>query len=168
MIAPVRGLQGGHAVAIHSMRFALFVLLISMVVLLLAARCSNERGCDSTGPGGENHPPVMQEIRDTTAVLGDTLWIPIEVSDPDGDELHFELLIECTWDKIFRDQCPRAGIRRSVMKVWFWPRIYDFGLSNFMAVVDDGRGGSDSTSFSIAVYPWTAGQDCMRTSEVSP
>ena len=147
------------------MRIASKLSVVGVIVLLLAIGCSKDNGSDPIVPEGENHAPVIQEIPDTTGVLADTLWIPIEASDPDGDTLHFQLLVECSWSEIMNDECPRAGIRSSVMKFWFWPRSYDLGWRWFMAVVSDGRGGSDSTRFSVRILSSvTPGRD----SQIAP
>ncbi len=44
-----------------------------------------------TDPGGTNHPPVLSRIGDRVVAVGETLTIPVEASDPDGDPLTFSV-----------------------------------------------------------------------------
>ncbi len=41
--------------------------------------------------GGTNHPPVLSRIGDRVVAVGETLTIPVEASDPDGDPLTFSV-----------------------------------------------------------------------------
>ena len=110
-------------------------------------------GCGSDkGAGPEpNRAPMLVEMRDTSAVVGDTLNVAVQATDPDGDELHYELIYECTWSEILQDHCPHAGIRTVGVLFWFCPRAYDISLRRFTIVVSDDRGGSDTTAFAVAV-----------------
>jgi hypothetical protein len=99
---------------------------------------------------------------------GYTLCIPLETFDEDGDSLQFRLYIVCSWSEIQLGRCPIAEVRSSSEEFWFWPRGFDIPLREFMIVVSDSAGGSDSTDFMVAVRamqcsneeacgPWAAG-----------
>jgi hypothetical protein len=141
------------------------VVVVLVGAMGLVASCSGDKG---TGPGKVNHPPVIAEVRDTTAIAGYTLCIPLETFDEDGDSLQFRLYIVCSWSEIQLGRCPIAEVRSSSEEFWFWPRGFDIPLREFMIVVSDSAGGSDSTDFMVAVRamqcsneeacgPWAAG-----------
>ena len=124
------------------------IAIVSLLAAVLLVGCAGDKG---VGPDGGNHPPVIQEIGDTTAVLGDTLRIQVVANDRDGDDVHFNLIIQCSWSDLQQDRCPHAGIKSSDLRFWFWPRTWDLASRQFLIVADDGRGGKDSTEFSVAV-----------------
>ncbi|MFZ1947797.1 MAG: hypothetical protein WAW06_09665 [bacterium] len=119
-----------------------------LVALCLLPSCSADKG---TGPGKVNHAPVIAEVRDTTAIAGYVLCIPLETSDEDGDSLQFRLYIVCSWSEIELGRCPIAEVRSSSEEFWFWPRGFDIPTREFMIVVSDSAGASDSTDFTVAV-----------------
>jgi hypothetical protein len=94
---------------------------------------------------------VIKHIRDTTAVLGDTLEIPIEAWDPDCDQLHFTLTYACEPLDVVEDRCPIAGIRTAGPVFWLWPRDNDVSIPGFVIGVSDGRGRADATAFRVDV-----------------
>jgi hypothetical protein len=116
---------------------------------ILAAGCSQDKGA-GPGPVDLNHAPVIQPMRDTTAVIGDTLKVLIQASDPDGDQLHFHAITECTWSELQQDLCPHAGFCNPGPVFWFWPRSSDH-VRGFTITVEDDHGASATTALSITV-----------------
>jgi len=130
------------------------VVSIVAFLLVLALACSRHE-CTCPAPAGR--PPVIDLIRDTTAVVGDTLRIPIEAHDPDGDQLHFELRMTCLTSpdphKVPKDPCPHAGIRTAGPSFWFCPLTRDIPAQQFTILVSDWQDGFAMTRFAVTVVP---------------
>jgi hypothetical protein len=125
------------------------VAWLVVVFTFLAVGCSQDKGA-GPGPVDVNRPPVIEHMRDTTAVIGDTLRVTIHASDPDGDQLHFHAITECSWADLQQDLCPHAGFHTAVPVFWFWPRSSDH-VRGFTIIVEDDQGASDTTAISITV-----------------
>lgn len=124
--------------------------VVFSVVLSLWLGCSKD---EITGPGdtNQNHCPVISQQSDTSTALGDTLQLVFAASDQDGDTLHFGLKSYCSWSELKNGQCPLATLNPHDGKFSFQPRTYDVPSRRFKVVVDDGRGGIDSTIFDVMV-----------------
>lgn len=120
------------------------------VVLSLWLGCSEDKGTGPVQPK-PNHRPVISLQSDTSATVGDTLRLVFTASDRDGDSMHFDLTAYCSWTEIQQGHCPLAEMGLHDGKFWFWPRAYDVPARRFKVVVDDGRGGVDSTEFNVVV-----------------
>jgi hypothetical protein len=132
------------------MKNTMSICIVIGVVLSLWLGCSEDTG---TGPAqtNPNHRPAISLQSDTFATVGDTLRLVFAASDQDGDSMHFNLTTYCSWSEIQDGHCPRAGVGLHDGKFWFWPRAEDVPTRQFKVVVDDGRGGVDSTKFNVVV-----------------
>jgi hypothetical protein len=132
------------------MKHAVTSWIVVALVLSFWLGCSEDTG---TGPGPvrTNHRPVISQQAETSGVVGDTLRLSFAASDQDGDSLLFTLTAYCSWSEIMAGRCPVARVGPRDGKFWFWPRTYDVPTRQFKVVVDDGRGGIDSTKFDVLV-----------------
>lgn len=108
---------------------------------------------DPLEPPEENHFPVIASQSDTFAIVGDTLRLEFSANDQDGDILHFEQEMPCTWEEVKNGNChlPIAHIDSRTGSFWFYPRTYDIPTRRVIVRVNDGRGGFDSTIFNVSV-----------------
>lgn len=118
--------------------------------------CSEEEPfepIDPIDPDVTNHLPVIASRSDTFAIVGDTLRLEFSATDQDGDSLHFEREIYCTWGEIRDGQChpPISHIDSRTGRFWFYPRTSDIPVREVTVTVYDARGGYASTTFSIYV-----------------
>ena len=126
-------------------------VLISLLVLLgliLASGCGN----DKPGPlGPANHAPVIQPQSDTSVALGDTLELWAHANDADGDELSYALAVHLTLTELKQGYSPDTGFDGATGYFWFRPKPDDAPARRFTFYASDGRGGIDSTTFSVTV-----------------
>ena len=120
------------------------------IVLSLWSGCSEDKG-NGPSPKPSNHRPALSLQSDTSATIGDTLRLVFTASDEDGDSPRFGLTVYCSRAEIFVGHCPLAEVGLLDGKFWFWPRTYDVPTRTFAVVVEDSRGGADSTKFNVVV-----------------
>jgi hypothetical protein len=116
--------------------------------LILAIGC----GDSGDGPAGpSNHPPVIQAQTDTSAAVGDTLVLWADAQDPDGDDLTYIGIAHITYEEFARGYFPHAGMHPTSGRFRFIPQADDAPRRRFSFCVDDGRGGEDSTTFTVNI-----------------
>jgi hypothetical protein len=71
--------------------------------------------------------------------------------DPDGDALEYSSSIEVTWEEIRSGYHPAGGMETETGRFWFRPSSADTPSRRITFMVDDGRGGRDSTAFRVVV-----------------
>lgn len=98
---------------------------------------------------GLNSPPTITNKEDapTNAVINLTLTFTFEATDPDSDPL--------TWGKISGPTWLNIGKANGT--IYGSPSLEDLGSSTFEIQVSDGKGGTDSHTFTITVEPITDG-----------
>lgn len=126
-------------------RMVMTMILPALVLCLLA--CGDED--EPTGP--VNNRPVMQAQRDTSVVMGDTLRLTAQADDLDGDVLDYGFTAFVTVQEILNGYRPNAEMNHSTGQFEFVGQSADQPSRTFRFQVDDGRGGVDSTRFSITV-----------------
>lgn len=88
-----------------------------------------------------NTPPVITPILDTVAVEDSLYSYDVEATDDDGDTLTYSLVVHPVGMAID----PSTGL------ISWTPTNVDVGLDSVEVRVADGRGGTDSQSFTITV-----------------
>lgn len=78
--------------------------------------------------GGTNHPPVLSRIGDRVVAVGETLTIPVEAADPDGDPLTFS---------VYGD-IPQGAKFDKVTRVFTWVPLQAGKAVYLTFVVSDG------------------------------
>lgn len=100
-----------------------------------------------------NHAPVLRPQSDTTITIGDTLHLWAVADDSDGDALMYGAAILGTWGRL-------RGVSHADFDIDFEPLTGHFIFralarrrmgNDFQFTVDDGRGGRDSTTFTVFV-----------------
>jgi hypothetical protein len=126
-------------------RAVMTMILPALVLGFLAC------GDDDEPTGPVNNRPVMQAQRDTSVVLGDTLRLTAHADDLDGDVLDYSFTAFVTVQEILSGYRPDAEMDNSTGQFEFVGQSADQPSRSFRFEADDGRGGVDSTRFSIAV-----------------
>lgn len=101
-------------------------------------------------PPGPNHAPTITAIPDTSMILGDTLRVRVQASDPDGDPLEYQvtpLLRDATEAGYVAD----AHIDARTGEFWFVPGGRDMPDRSILFTVTDDGGYFASTQFSVGV-----------------
>jgi hypothetical protein len=119
--------------------------LLILSVLLLACGDDDEPGMPS------NHSPIIQAQADTSTAIGDTLRIRAVADDADGDPLSYGVVASLTMQEILMGYRPNAEIDHDTGDFRFISQLADQPNRAFMFRVLDGRGGADSTQFTITV-----------------
>lgn len=88
-----------------------------------------------------NYPPKIEQIPDTTIQYAKRFEYQSSASDPDEDSVIFELVQTPSWLNVVAESGLLSGT----------PAISDTGLHSVILRADDGKGGYDSTWFSITV-----------------
>ena len=125
----------------------------TVVALILPALAIGFLACgdDDEPTGPANHRPVMQAQRDTSVVLGDTLRLTALADDLDGDALEYTFTAFVTLQEILSGYVPLAEMNNSTGEFEFVGQSADQPSRSFRFEAEDGRGGVDSTRFSITV-----------------
>jgi hypothetical protein len=126
-----------------------FVTLI-LCVLVWSSGCGDGGGDGCTGPS--NHPPIIEAQADTSAALSDTLVLWAIAHDADGDDLSYNVLIHITAEEFARGYIPAAWMHSPSGRFRFWPQTDDEPQRRFTFLVEDNRGGTDTTTFAVRVY----------------
>ena len=112
-------------------------------------------GCGSGGSerllGPENQPPVIMDQQDTFVVVQDTLRLVATATDPDADPLTFRLGVFLTFWEVKIGYRPEASLDEASGEFRLVPAVQDTPQRQFRFIAKDGRGGADSTQFSVAV-----------------
>jgi hypothetical protein len=119
-------------------------------ILVIGCGCGKDGGSGSTGPS--NHAPVLQGQADTSLALGDTLVIWAEAHDDDGDDLTYTAAAHISFEEFMRGYFPDAGMNATSGRFEFRTREDDGPSREFTFSVDDGRGGTDSTTFWVRIH----------------
>lgn len=129
------------------MRTKLIIWLFFSTAMNLAA-CSKD---EVTGP--TNHPPIIHTIRDTSAIIGDTLKLIATAEDEDGDSIFFgSISLYNNLTELKLDYQADHSIDRITGAFWFLPTNNDYGTRRFLVSVNDGMGGADTTFFAVNVH----------------
>jgi hypothetical protein len=127
------------------MRRSVFLLGALMYIVVVC-------GCgEYVGPRLSNQAPVLEAQPDTTAAVGDTLELWAQAHDADGDSLAYGLVAYVTYEEFTDGYKPDVTMSKYTGYFSFRPRDRDRPGRDFMFTVDDGSGGTDSTSFSVHV-----------------
>jgi hypothetical protein len=111
-------------------------------------------GADEFTPG-VNTPPVITSKPDTVANVGSEYLYQLEVEDIDGDTLSYSMTSGPAWLSIDGSSGELTGI----------PQQSDLGSTSVVVKVEDGKGGSDTQSFTINVMSVT---DAESISQLIP
>ena len=122
------------------------VSLVAIMYLAIVCGCG-----EYVGPRLSNEAPVLQGQPDTTAAVGDTLELWAHAYDADGDTLAYGLIAYVTYEEFTEGYKPDVAMSKNTGYFLFRPRDRDRPSRDFAFTVDDGRGGADSTSFSVSV-----------------
>jgi hypothetical protein len=126
---------------------------IRLNILLLASGlllgCSDE----IEKPPEKNHPPIVTQQSDTSAIVGDTLWLQFSAADQDGDDLGFKAQVPCNWGEISTGSCnpPVAHVNFLTGRFWFYPRASDVPERVVEVLVTDEHGEYDYMDFDVSV-----------------
>lgn len=89
-------------------------------------------------------------VRDTTAVVGDSLRIQAAASDPDGDVLHYRAVVALTeWRRYF----PLTRFNRTTGVFVFVPQRRDGPQLDVTFYVYDGKCNWDTLGVRIGIVP---------------
>jgi hypothetical protein len=124
------------------------ISLVSMLALVLAIGCSEDNGPTSSGA---NHAPVIRPQNDTLLAVGDTLELSMIASYADEDQLTYGVTVELTLAEIKQGYWPHVHMDAHTGDFWFRAAEEDRPRRRFTVSVEDGRGGADSTTFSVTV-----------------
>ena len=127
----------------------LVVIPFILAGLIWMSGCSDGGANGGTSPS--NHPPVIEAQRDTSVVLGDTLVLWARAHDTDGDELTYAAMAHITYEELVRGYFPDAGIIPTSGRFRFRAQAEDCPGRRFTFSANDGRGGADSTPFTVGV-----------------
>lgn len=128
-----------------NVRCCLSLVLLSS--LIVACGCGDDSGPVSP----TNHAPVILPQNDTLVSLGDTLKLWASASDPDGNALKYRASVQLTLAELQQGYWPDACMDEHTGYYWFRPQVSDQPKRRFTFLVDDSRGGTDSTTFSVTV-----------------
>ena len=126
------------------------ILLVTMSLIILFS-CGSE---NPTGPENKkviNNPPVIVEHGDTSTTVGDTLLLYTEAQDPDGDLLSYDGFVHVTITDLKMGTIPEYEFDNLTKVLEFRPRAYDRPIRKVSFIVEDNRGGADTTTFYINV-----------------
>jgi hypothetical protein len=114
---------------------------------------SSAVGCGDDGGGTSpaNHRPVLAAQADTTVAVGDSLELWAWAEDVDGDALTYSLAIRMTLTELKQGHLPDTHFDAQTGHFVFRPSPDDRPSRFFEFRVSDGRGGADSTSFTVTV-----------------
>jgi len=120
---------------------------IGLITLcFLIGSCSENDAPSTVGAG--NNAPVIRELGDTTAVVGDTLYLQVIASDPDGDDLAYGF----TWYSTGGSGItPAAEVDTTTGSFWFAPTGLDLSDHVFTMVAYDPEGAEDSAEFKVDI-----------------
>jgi hypothetical protein len=126
------------------------------VVVVMAGfwGCGSDGGSPATpdtSTGPENNAPVLAAQRDTAGVVGDTLRLTANATDPDGDEVSLLAQVEVTLQEIRTGYRADMDFDASTGAFWFVPGNRDVPERAFHFVAEDGRGGRDDKRFVVSV-----------------
>ena len=125
----------------------IWVCIGAMSVFVMVMGCGDNGG----GTAPTNHAPVLGPQSDTTVALGDSLELWAVVEDSDGDVLTYTLTVHLTLAEFKQGYFPDAKFNTQTGYFWFRPSSDDRPSRDFTFGVNDGRGGLDSTRFTVTV-----------------
>ena len=128
-------------------RMRVFALALLFLGLVAAGGCGGGGGPVSPA----NRSPIIQAQSDTSAAVGDTLELWAVAYDADGDSLTYRLTILMRFSEIKSGYSPDANLDAKTGYFWFKPRAQDQPGRRFTFTVEDGRRGTDSTTFTVTV-----------------
>ena len=99
---------------------------------------------DFLDPDPVNTPPIISQLSDTTATEDELFEAQITASDINSDNLTFSVPIKPDW-LIFE------SVNDTTLKLTGTPAMSDVGIHDVVVKVEDGNGGTDSTSFTVTV-----------------
>jgi hypothetical protein len=122
--------------------------LLAMGLLVLAGAC----GSDDGGPVVPlNHAPILRTQSDTTVAVRDTLHLWAVAHDQDGDPLIYDAVVVGTLADFKLRGFPDTDMESTDGHFEFRARAIDQPDRMFRFLVEDGRGGRDSTTFMVIV-----------------
>ena len=107
-----------------------------------------------TDPGSKiiiNNPPVIVEHGDTSTTVGDTLLLYTGAQDPDGDQLSYDGFVHVTLTDLKNGTIPKYEFDNLKIVLEYRPSDYDRPKRKVSFIVEDNRGGADTTTFYINV-----------------
>lgn len=125
------------------------LLSASFAAVLACIGCS-----DSSAPSApRNRAPTFVAQRDTTAAVADTLRLVARATDPDGDDVHYTLVIVVTFEELQDGYIPAASLNGESGHFVFVPGTRDLPEREFQFLATDGRGGETAEPFTVSVSP---------------
>ncbi len=106
-----------------------------------------------------HRPPIIRQPTDRVIPPGDTLVLPVEASDPDGD------VLSVAATNLTDPSLPPRYDRQSGTLVWQAPRGTQNRVNQWRITVNDGDGGTATTELHVAVKAQNIAPVCspMRT-----
>jgi len=117
-----------------------------ITLCLLIGGCSENDTPSTVGAG--NNAPIIQELGDTTAVVGDTLYLRVIATDPDGDDLAYRFT---SYSAGGSGITPAAEIDATTGSFWFAPTEADLSDHVFTIVACDPEEAEDVTEFTVDI-----------------
>jgi hypothetical protein len=98
-----------------------------------------------------NNPPVVFEHPDTSTTVGSIIYLRPIAYDIDGDSLIYDCFVNSSWSDLKRGTVPNYQFFDELKVLVFAPQWYDRPSRRVYFIVDDGRGGADTTRFTVFV-----------------
>ena len=112
-------------------------------------------GEDSVEPP-PNRPPVVGGLHDTTATIGDTLFMTFDAHDPDGDYLSYAFGVVRNRTEIETAYWPRYGVYWDDLVYWYLPAERDGPARTFQFRAKDSEGAKATIRFTVEILPGEA------------
>ena len=106
---------------------------------------------DTIPPGPPNIPPVLFDHPDTSTTVGSTIYFWPVAYDLDDDSLTYDGFVNATWSDFKRGTVPVYRFIDEFNVLEFKPQAYDRPSRRVYLMVYDGRGGADTTRFTVNV-----------------
>ena len=137
-----------------------YLIRIFGLVVVMLISCSDSEvpttpdgqlGNDTIPTGPPNNPPVIFDHPDTSATVGVAIYFWPTAYDEDGDSLIYDGFVNSSLSDFRRGTVPVYAFIEEINALKFTPRAYDSPRRRVYLMVHDGRGGSDTTRFSVSI-----------------
>jgi hypothetical protein len=115
------------------------------------------RGAVDITVSDAHRPPIIRQPTDRVIPPGDSLALPIEVSDPDGDVPSIAVT------NVTDPSLPPRFDRQTSTLLWQAPRGTTNRVYLWKVIVNDGDGGSASTEFHVSVKSQNVAPVCAAS-----